>query len=195
MIVHEEKFEAGKCCKMAANALDALGMHDKVDAGCNACPFPFCVQCEARAVKRRARALLEQQASILRGGVRLRMRLLASELGITTRTLRRRTKAASECHWCAVDNISREAFCRSSTCTVALDEGKIVVALSQHRHASVNEFKLVETLVGSLFPDGVLKNGDESVHSHWEIGRVSEEEKSRVYSQMEMLSKFAPTLR
>lgn len=193
MGVHEDSFPESRCCRPAVSALSALGMN--TDVGCNGCPFPFCVKSEARRIKKRAAVVLEQQVIILRDLANLGARKLASELGISVRTLQRRIGVASGCHWCNIDSMSSGVFCRPETCTVAFDGSKVVVALAVHRRANIQELKLVETLVGSLFPDGVLVYGNDSLHSHWAVERVGKSEADTVYSRMEELGKFAPALR
>lgn len=190
------EYEEQECCK---SAIAALGNDGRKHLCAFDCPFPFCIKIDARLLKRRLNNQLARvEQAMLEGYMRPTISLLASELGVSQRTINRRMKVASEnkCYWCLVDRLSDRVICRTKTCTVALGDKGVMIALAGHRKASTLEHKLVGMLSETLFPDGVLKLVDDNnEHSHWEMPNVEMEEANRVYDRMTELSKYAPVLR
>lgn len=180
------------CCKPALLALRAMNKiaYNEI-AACNKCPFPFCIKDEARSIDRLSRSYL------IRGMLELgdSVNIIASKLGISKRTIYRTEVPISKCHWCNIDSMQNNVFCRTRVSTVAFDRDKIVVVLSKHKHANKQECKLTEYLIENMFPDSILRAGNGSTHEHWEVANVSMEEAQKVYKNMDFLSKFTRVLR
>ncbi len=178
------------------DALEALGREAGVDTmSCNECPFPFCVAAESRKLRNFARdmsitAMRSMHASVA---------LIAARLGISTYTVYQVTKkrdvAMGDCYWCKLNLKEGGVFCRPSYCTVAFDNKEVALSLSSHRKATHQEVSIIETLVGNMFPDGVITNVNDCSHDHWIVNRVNKGEASAVYDHMTALSAFTTGLR
>ena len=180
-------------CKPAVLALGKDPDVDKVI--CEKCPFPFCVRHEARQLKNLARdcmimAMVSMNAS---------MHVIVAKAGISARAVRAVKHAhisdSNVCYWCILNAKLEDVFCRSRTCTVAWDGDSVAVVLSTHKEATFSETKLVDAVVETLFPAGVIQHNGNAEHDHWTIENVGKGEASAVYNRMEELSKFTPNLR
>lgn len=126
------------------------------------------------------------------------VKTIAARTGMNLRTVYDvvgRSKETQDCYWCKVNLKEGGVFCRSSSCTVAYDNGSVAVTLSAHKNATAHEMGVVETLVGNLFPDGVMASAGDGPHDHWVINRVGEDEASFVYDRMTNLSQYTAHLR
>lgn len=179
-------------CSSALLALRAAGMtRTGENVGCGDCPFPFCVELEARRVQEVARAYLIQGMKQLN----YTADVIADRLGISKPTVYKSTIYVSGCHWCNVDGAPERVFCRTNVCTVAFDEEQVAVVLARHRPATKQETSLTLSLVETLFPNAVMREGNGSTHEHWSLSNIAKDEANEVFQNMEYLSTFAPRLR
>ncbi len=192
MSIHEEGYPDDSGC---IDGLLALGRTPRVDSmSCTECLFPFCVRAETRVLKNMARNL----SIIAMHSMHASVRTIAARTGMNIRTVYDvvgRSKETRDCYWCKVNLKQGGVFCRCSSCTVAYDNGNVAVTLSAHKNATSREVGVVETLVGNLFPDGVMTSTGNGPHDHWVMNRVGESEASSVYDHMTELSQYTTGLR
>ena len=192
MSFRDDKYPDSACCGPALLALRAVGeIAEEEAATCVKCSFPFCIMDEARRVSDLSRAY------VTRGMLNLGLtaRAIADKLGINRRTIYRYKIPISNCHWCNIDQSPSNVFYRTRASTLAYDEDKVVVVLSNHRHATEREYATINYLTESTFPQGVLRNGNGNVHDHWEVTNVGKPEAQKVYRNMDFLSQFTDKLR
>ncbi len=161
---------------------------------CRECPYPFCVRAEANKMRNLARDITIMAMSAMHASARV----IAEKVGMGVHTIYdvvEKNKTAESCYWCRMNFRGGGVFCRTGSCTVAYDSNSIAVTLTSHREAAPNEFGAIETLVETLFPDGVLVNANEVPHSHWVINRVGEDEAISVYNHMTELATHTMYLR
>lgn len=192
MAAPEETYSEDSGC---ADGLLALGREPGVDAmSCRECVYPFCVRAEARALTNFARDLTILAMRSMHASAKVIAARVGVEPDIVYGVARRRRRTPN-CYWCMVDHKEGGVFCRSSSCTVAYDNGSIAVTLFAHKKATDHEMNVVETLVGNLFPDGVLVSANDSPHDHWVINRVEPDEANFVYGRMTALTQYTAHLR
>ena len=161
---------------------------------CRECPYPFCVRAEANRMRNLARDISIMAMSTMHASVKV----IAEKVGMNVHSVYdvvERNKTAKSCYWCKMNFREGGVFCRTKSCTVAYDNSDIAVTLTSHREATPNDFGAIETLVETLFPDGVLASADEVSHSHWVINRVDEDEAVSVYGRMTELATHTMYLR
>lgn len=111
------------------------------------------------------------------------------------KVVRERDEEVGSCYWCKLNLKEGGVFCRPSYCTIAYDSADVAIALSSHRKATGSEVNMIETLVGNMFPDGVITNVNDSRHDHWIVSRVSGDEINSVYNHMAELATHTAYLR
>jgi len=193
MSIREESYPKDEGC---SGALRALGMKPGVDSmSCSECPFPFCVVSESRRLRNLARNIMIVAMHNMHASVNV----IAARVGVSAHTVykvvREKDEEVRNCYWCKLDLREGGVFCRPSYCTVVYDNNDVAVTLSSHRRATDQEVNMIETLVGNMFPDGVIKNVNDSEHDHWIINMVEKDEASFVYNRMSELSTYTTALR
>ena len=194
----KEDYDNDSCCEPALLALRALGrLRQQETAGCDKCPFPFCIMNEARTFNKAA------QDCLVAGMDKLNMtaQQISSQLGMNIRTVHRARRKEAEkpdmgiCYWCLLDKVKENVFCRPNYCSMVYSDNKVVVVLAEHRKANNQEESLVNGLASFLFPDGGLVKLNGTVHEHWTVSNVSVKEANVVLEKTEFLSAFAPEIR
>lgn len=171
-------------CRPAAGVLGVRNM------SCSECPFPFCVTAEAGIIR------MELKEHLVRAMQKLgnTAEEIAKAMGVSTRSTFRYTSAHEDVD-CAMCNLihSESVMCRSDVYTVTHRDGRYLVMLNQHRHATKSELKAIECFIEYVFPISIIersKNG----HDCWVLSRFELEEAEKFEGMCAALEKYTLSL-
>lgn len=175
------------------HAVDVAGPN----VSCRECPFPFCVEAEARIIKGQVR----MRAFQIMRELGKTMNEISEGLNLTMRSVYRYKRAltnaersGAECVWCEVLRL-QNTLCMSDIYAVVVKDGTFIIVLNRHRHASKRELDVIKSFAEYAFPGSAsaMEKGNGN-HDHWSLGSVALEEAKRFKSMCEALDQYTLSL-